>query len=324
MSDNRPIVYVEGDVLVFRASAIGRPLRCLTLAAIGEEPRPSPEYLLAAAEAGNEAEITVKQMLVDMGYRLDADEDQYEVEHSEVVQLADRKLWVKVRGHLDSLSCVSPTTGEDRMLEVKSMSQNVWDSWKLHRFHAFPEYAHQLSVYMHATGKRALYAVINRDTGELELIEIDTPPIEIDAIANKMRIVAILAESEQLPDCEGAKYECAYAWRCNRKRKEVEIESALARLVRDYLEVDARRKEIDAERERLRSLIAKQVEGVDKAQVPGATVSWRKPSRRLNTKAVAATLEQFGSDIELFYEVPANEKDSLVITPSKAKRKREE
>lgn len=325
MSDNRPIVYREGDVLVFRASAIGRPLRCLVLAAIGEEPMPSPEYLTQAAEAGNQAEVDVKRQLTEMGYQLDGDDDQYEVELSRVVTVPSGKRWVIVRGHLDSLRCVSPS-GDDRMLEVKSMSPNVWAKWKLHRFHAFPSYAHQLSVYMTATEKKALYAVLNRETGELELTEVDTPPIEIDAIENKLRIAAVLAELNTPPECDLTDgYECAYGHMCNRKRPEIEIggEGAVVRLVKEYLEVDAKRKEIDAERDRLRALIAKQVEGIEKTTVPGATVSWRKPSRRLNTQAVAAKLAEFGSDIELFYEIPASEKDSLVITPSKSKRRGE-
>ena len=32
MADNRPIVYVEGDTAVYRASSVGRPVRCLTAA----------------------------------------------------------------------------------------------------------------------------------------------------------------------------------------------------------------------------------------------------------------------------------------------------
>src|SRR3990167_4153134 len=120
MADNRPIVYQEGDKWVYRASAVGRTIRCLLLARKGYTPLSAPDYLEKAAEAGTHYEGIVKARLRTDGYRIGGEQRFVEI------PVGDRAI---IRGHLDAgyiTSASDETESEPFMLEIKSMSDKVY------------------------------------------------------------------------------------------------------------------------------------------------------------------------------------------------------
>lgn len=316
MSDNRAIVYVEGGIPVYRASSIGLPLRCLTAARAGNEPLPPPEFLAKAAEAGNRYEAIMKQRLTDNGYIIGDEQDEIELtilQHGEEIAL--------IRGHLDGETVIDPQFPTDRMLEVKSMSDTVYTEWSRHRFERFTTYAWQLSAYMHATGKPALYAVINRDTEETELLPIDTPPVSLIEIESKVQAVEVLNQQNIMPPCSGAKYPCAYSYLCDRSDISYEDmqrigddgDAVLAAAVEEY---EAIRREEDAIKVRkaaVRDNILAALGDRSKADVGLNRVQYiTSTSKKLDQKALRAHL---GDDLDQFYTT--NEYTQLRVTKRK-------
>src|SRR3990172_2087138 len=112
MSDDRPMVYAEGDSWVYLASSIGRSIRCLAAARQGYEPLPAPDFLIRAAEAGTALEPVVVAILEQRGYQITDRQATVELQPFE---------GVIVRGHLDA-GFVIDLNGWGSMLEVKTMS----------------------------------------------------------------------------------------------------------------------------------------------------------------------------------------------------------
>lgn len=303
MSDNRPYVYVENGTPVYRASSIGLPLRCLTAARAGETPLEAPEYLRRAAEAGNRYEVIVKDRLTADGYVVG--EEQGFVELLVPVGGLNGNEFAKIRGHLDATSITSPDDPLDRMLEVKSMSENVFTKWTAHRFDSFPTYAAQLSVYMHAVDKPALYAVVCRDTDEIELIPYDEPPIEFEDIANKVRAVESLHAQGIMPPCHGAQYSCAFDYLCDRRDIDPadvppDDDSVLAEALERYDEMREMGKQYDVLKANARDDVIAALAGRKKAIVGTTSVSYVTSKRKtLSTKKLRARL---GDELDDFYD----------------------
>ena len=316
MADNRPYAYVEHGVPVYRASSIGLPLRCLAAARSGETPLEAPEYLRRAAEAGNRYEIIVKDRLVKDGYVISEEQGAVELK----VPLDDGRHAV-IRGHLDASSITAPGDPVDRMLEVKSMSDNVFAKWTAHRFDGFPTYAAQLSVYMTAVGKPALYAVVNRATDEIELIPYDEPPVEFETLTTKIRAVEALVAQGTLPPCTGAQYSCAFDYLCDRREVDPadvppDDDSELAAALERYEELRRIGNEYDVLKSAARDDVIVALAGRKKADVGDIRVSYAKSTRK--SLSVKRLRDKLGDELDDFYDVSEFEQ-LRVMGPKKEK-----
>jgi hypothetical protein len=318
VSDNRAIVYVEDAVLpVYRASSIGLPLRCLTAARAGNTPLEPPEYLTRAADAGTAIESVVKARLTEQGYTINDEQDTVEVSVFD-----DGEEIAVIRGHLDASSIASPHDDIERMLEVKSMSTNVFDKWIRHRFDGFPTYAAQLSVYMHATGLPALYAVICRDTDEMELIEYDTPPIAWDVLAQKVRAVEAFNALGIMPPCTGATYPCSYNYLCDRSElsvddlaKSVDSDTAMADAIAEYNRARDMEAQVAQIKATARDDLIAAMAGRSKVDVGLTRVQFITSKKKtLNVRALRGRL---GHELDAFYD----EKEYTQLRVSEKKEK---
>lgn len=314
MSDNRATVYREGDVWVYRASSIGRPLRCLTAARQGYDAAPRPEFLMKAAAAGNLAEITVKKMMRDDGWKIRGEQGSVEIKVPGVNAI--------IRGHLDAMEAVNVDGSKRGMLEVKSMSDRVWAKWHRYGFDRFPTYAAQLSAYMFATdSEQAIYAIYNRDTQELETIQIDAPPVSIEELFAKVRVVELYGENgEDLPTCTGAEYPCEYSYMCDRGMGDSTLELAetdgasVARLALEYHNLSDAISRLDAQKKELRAELVKLIPEGKVAESWGSVVVSKVSTRRLDTKALRS---EFGDRLDPFYKT--SEHQQVRVTYGKGK-----
>jgi hypothetical protein len=296
MGDNRPIAYREGDNLIFRASSLGRDPRCFVAALREYEPLPAPQYLIDAAEAGNRFEPIVKDMMRDEGYEISGEQGVLE-------WTVDDGLIV--RGHLDAETCVFG--GEDRLLEVKSMSDRRFSSWLKHGFEKMPSYAWQLSAYMHVTGKKATYAVINRDTNELHISDVDELLVPEVTMRRKILLVRYYYQKGEFPKCDSAsEYMCPYEYMCDRLPtmfEEIEsgTEEMLIRLAQEYDQVRKLEQELKAKKGSIR---ADMLEALgDRERVKAGTWSIVKSvSSREKFNKQAARMELGDEVLSEFYE----------------------
>lgn len=322
MSDNRANVYFDEsvDAWVYRASSVGKSLRCLATARQGYDSLPPPDYLIEAAEAGNRYETIVKAKLRAQGYRISGEQNELATEV---------KPGVIVRGHLDATHCLRPDDPTDRILEVKSMSQRVWDKWLQWGFSGFPEYSAQISVYMHAEAERrgvgaveALYAVVNRETEEIETRVIASPPTSIQSIFQKVALAEQFASMSQLPTCDSAsQYMCPYNYLCDKNEvlfEELEegSEAMLERLCAQQYEIAKTMDELSDKKELVRDDIRVALAGRKAHKLKGWSIT-NKPrkSRKLN---LVRLREYMGDKLDEFFEESEGD-PVLVVRATKPK-----
>lgn len=197
MSDNRPSVYVEADRTVFRASALGGCLRALVAARLGYEPLPFDEAAELRMGEGNLHEPAIVEWLGTQGWTVI--DQQREVE----LTVADTLV---IRGHIDGNARL---TGPTRLLEIKAMGRDPYRRWVVDRFASNQRYAWQVSAYMHALDLPGLFVVKNRDSGEVDVLEIDKPPIPLAKIKARVAQVEAIARRGDFPDCD-----VDYTWNC--------------------------------------------------------------------------------------------------------------
>jgi len=148
------------DKITFRMSSAGKCPRALSAGLLGYEAQPVPAFVMQAAEEGNWHEGRIIQSLEDNSI------------------VYDRQLEVSLEypsfilvGHIDGKIKNIPyehnkNAPEEKLLEIKTMSQFEFDRWMKGRFTVFPNYADQATVYMEATGlSECLYIVKNRSSG---------------------------------------------------------------------------------------------------------------------------------------------------------------
>ncbi len=325
MSDDRAIVYFDPKVgaWVYRASSVGRSLRCLSSARQGYDPLPDPDYLVQAAQAGHRYEVIAKSKLRGEGYKISGEQGNVDFEVMP---------GVIIRGHLDGSHCIAPLDPVDRMLEVKSMSQRVFSQWMLHGFERFPEYAAQVAAYMRMEGHRrgqgtvpeAVYAVINRDTDEMDVRVLKEPPADFEAIVQKVALCEQFASMQQLPACDSAsQYACPYDYLCDRHEvlfEEIEEgkEATLKQAGDKYVEVLKQEKIVKDNKETLRNELRTALGKRDEVRVPGYLFTNKIPKPKKSVDLVGLR-KKLGDELDE-YLVDSEPKRSLRVYPNKKEK----
>lgn len=304
MSDNRPIVYFDDAVKkwIYRASSVGRPLRCLVSARQEYTAMDAPKYLQQYAEAGVRSEIIVKAMLRNQGYRISGEQDTIEIPVGETAL---------IRGHMDATHCVDPE-GVDRPLEVKSMGQRVWEDWWKDGFAGFQEYAAQFTTYLYAMSLRrgkeveGLYALYNRgNPGQMETIVVRKPPMDFQTIYDKVMTVEGWGD-EGLPQCTGAKYACGFDYLCDRNEIQfTELESGTKetfdRLGGEYDDIEEALKELAVRKELLREEIKSAMGDRENVSIPGWSFTFKTPTPR-KSLSVEKLRMKLGDELDGFFD----------------------
>jgi len=192
-----PSVYMDGNMMVVRASSLGSCVRALSAYGRYEEvvPIQRQELLDRTSKEGQLHESTVIDHLISEGYDVS--------EAQGTITLPIIRGRVEVRGHVDGF-----IPGEG-VVEIKTMSKSRFDDWQRHGLAAFPKYQWQLAAYMYAAADRfgidnvkAVYAVKRRDDGLIDVVEVDHPPISFQDIRKKLTQVYSHRKAKTLPPCD--------------------------------------------------------------------------------------------------------------------------
>jgi len=113
----------------------------------------------------------------------------------------------RLTGHVDRYVTGIGVTWHDtrHIAEFKALSANRAKALGQSLAHGtfrqeFYQYAVQVSLYHYATGLPILYAVKNRDSGNISTFEI-APPVPLDEIVDRLLGIEFDAIRKQLPDC---------------------------------------------------------------------------------------------------------------------------
>jgi hypothetical protein len=191
-ADHRPDVYVEGDKVVYRASAIGGCLRSLVACRLGYTPLPFDDASERRMAEGNLHEPAILRHLAQEGWVV--------VDHQKEVELTIGDTLV-IRGHIDGVGA-NGVREQVRVVEAKAMGKDPFKEWAARKFDSNPRYAWQVSTYMHGLGFPGLFAVKNRDTGEVMVDLLDEAPIPLTHIKARVARIEAIARRGDLPDCD--------------------------------------------------------------------------------------------------------------------------
>lgn len=203
-----PNVHESDGVVVYRASAAARCLRMLVALRLGYESMPAGEAMQKVFDRGHRGEPVVLNTLTERhGWVFSRQQETVEVSVSSKVV---------IRGHIDAV-WTSPTS--QRVVEVKTMTADKFRQWESQRFAAFPGYADQLTIYMHAMDLPAVYAIgVVDENGDVESVfdfHIDTPPSDIDDIRARVMQAESIARSGVLPSCTSTDFPCPVYYLCD-------------------------------------------------------------------------------------------------------------
>ncbi len=227
---------------MYRISSLGTCPRALSAARLGHEPLPEPEFLKLAAREGERHEQWVVKDLESEGWKIS--DRQREVKLSYPA--------FKLVGHVDGLA---RRNGEQRLLEIKSMSRFRFASFTGAGFARFREYAFQITAYHRAVNLPILYVVKDRDSGKRVNFELDTPPLGWDEVYETVLSVELAVRKKQL--CPAQMTDdftcriCRYRYLCQEEEKTpVSLPSDVlraAKIRRRAMELETEAKELRAE-----------------------------------------------------------------------------
>lgn len=215
------------DKTVFRMSAAGHCPRALSALIRDIEPEAKPAWLEQSAEEGNWHEKRIKDMLRSEGYEVFDEQRELEIICPDI----------RIVGHIDGMV---RRNGKSQLLEIKSMSQYEFDRWIRGRFNEFPEYAAQISLYMHCTIDDVLYIVKNRNNGHIDRSEFTKPPVNGEALLRSLNNIAVAnGLMPATPDFGSLRCKrCEYKSLCIKSKEDMVIqdEQKLTQAALDYRE----------------------------------------------------------------------------------------
>lgn len=231
MSDNRPNIYEDDGMWVYRASSLGNCVKALVAARLGYEAFPHPDWLLKKFEEGNAAEPVLidrflsyhpgKWWMLDPNNEF-AYEDYPYVKHADVhddqftCQIPVGNTAV-IRGHMDGIA--TNDNGDLYVVECKAFAASYWDKYMKQGIEAFPYYATQLSLYMHATGLPGMFVIghknadgIMDDGCEVHVDMFLDPPLGLGSIKARVAKIERIATTGELPACDQNQYPCQFVY----------------------------------------------------------------------------------------------------------------
>lgn len=241
MGDERPIAYIEGETVIYRASSVGHVcIAQLVAARLGYVPVPPPAFLQERFDEGTDAEPVVLARMADEGWEISGEQAEY---HLEIAA------GVKVRMHLDAIG-VDPMLGGKCVVEVKAFGPDYWDQFTKHGLKSFEGYAWQTSIQMHATGLPLAFVVVRKpdrakgeamdrsllSTAEIVVERAEEPLIPLGHIKAKVMKAEMYARKSELPPCAGDKFPCSFPYLHEGTTERDEVEDRLLDAAADYLE----------------------------------------------------------------------------------------
>lgn len=294
MSDNRPAVYLEGDTVIYRASALGHCLRELWAARCGMERKPIPQVIQQGMDEGTNLEPVILNLLYErhgFSFAYDQQGQQFQVELN--LGAWNGKTLI-VRGRVDEVGTgpnLNPPV--NLPIDVKALTQDqISDIFDKARF---PErYAWQQSVYAHGMGTDYFYMpIFNKGTWEIEPFSlIPMHPMKTrEEIRDRVLQVEEAFANNTMPDDCPASFGCPYFYLHEQKLPDVIPEDAVA-LCKARIRLSEKIKIFEAARKTLDSKIKVKLSTEVAYYLDNYTITLYPNPRKFNTDAAKKLLTE--------------------------------
>lgn len=260
MGDDRPVRYIEGDRIIYRASGLGMCDRAIVATGQFYDPLPKPQWFQEILDEGTNAEATISEM---WGKKTGI----ATVESQKEVEL---HVWgdVWIRAHIDG-----EAEDDSKVLrEFKKVRSSGWSGYLRQGVEWLPYYPWQVAAVMHAGGYESCEFVGGRyykDEGKVLEVHghiLTAPPIPLLAIRKRIIRLEELIEEVAVPadvPCQINMYPCPFlylhtedeekeaeAGQVNEAR-ELHSDEVYVRLKTEYDEVTAALTPLSAEQRKL-------------------------------------------------------------------------
>lgn len=345
VQDRQPVAWHEQrsdkQIIVVSASAYGACLRGLCANLCGFDPRPPDDVVQMRMDEGNLHEP-------DIIARVEKEEGWRALDVTDAVeQMRGRGRYAEIettghavgqltveyevlpgllvaRGHVDAVAVKGFTA---RVQEDKAVATDIFTGWtKKHDWDHSPQfqkYAVQLSLYMLALDLPALFAVKNRNTGEIDVTLWDEPIVPVNKLRAKALQIVAGAKHGAIPNCDrepewGCFFRYLHVEGDEKKSPELDEDALveLAELHNEWTVLRAREKESEARRKDIQKRVYELVGEDAKVRAIGVTVStfWQKHTT-YDMDELRREVEPFGIDINDFKHETRNKR--VLFTPRK-------
>lgn len=238
-SDNRPIRYMEGDAVIYRASSIGACERALVASARRALAQPHPAWFQEILDEGTDQESVISDMW-DAETGIPTVDQQREF-NLHIGEIDGRDVYV--RSHIDGMNGADPTS----IREYKKFRDSTWPNFQQQGVEVGQNYPWQVSIAMHALtaeliasgdGRKLVacefvgghYHLIEGDGSsarmitEVECKYIAMPPIPMSAIRAKVaRVERLINQGFDVMEvpCDAGMYPCPY-WKYHDPKDELD------------------------------------------------------------------------------------------------------
>lgn len=256
MGDDRPSVYYEDGIWVYRASAVGRCARELWAHRAGLQPEAHPDWLEEKFKAGNVGEpVIIAAVEKELG--------EIVTDQQLTVELPVGKTML-VRGHIDGVC-------GNVLVEAKTMQEKLYNTkWLRGGLKAYPAYSAQVAVYCAALGLDGVQVAIGVK-GEDETVKktklfyyaADALPVTVKDVKKKLMK---LGRMDDMPACDVDQFPCPFVYLHDEKPVMVSTSEMLAKYAAELYDTRAAKKTAD---ERIKELTRKISAELDEAEVDG-------------------------------------------------------
>ena len=188
---------------VYSISKIGNCARTHTAERLGLLPKeePNPRLMLAARE-GQRHEQWIKDDLMEHGWKSIAtkpvrcepcNRDGYHIELAEEA--------FKMTGHMDDLVYPLGQNTNIHLAEYKALGRFSAQKILTNGIYSHRTYATQVNLYHYITNLPILYVIKNRDTGEMDVMELD-PTQDYETIIERLYMIEDYASRGDLAPCD--------------------------------------------------------------------------------------------------------------------------
>lgn len=283
---------------IYRMSEVGGCSRVLAARRLGYEPTPIPKEEIDQLNHYSQLEAIAAQQIINLGYRIEPSPkcqiclERYSTKRYGIHVEIDLPLYL-LMGHLDRRLIIN---GKSYPVEIKSLGKVSWLKFQKEQFNGFPSYVGQECAYLQAKGVPGIYWIMERDSGKsqkyivndfnnelpLDGFERITLPITFDQIEDKLNLVELSVQENQLPEGEESDgcWFCRYKFLCVKKEdKELKVEESpvLVEAAESYktaLELEKQAEEMKSVAKDTLLLHSKQNQ-IEKFRVSGLSVSYR-------------------------------------------------
>lgn len=276
--------------MIIRASSLGACVKSQIADHLGYTPMPHSEHILGVMKEGQLHEDDVVATLTAEGHTITRQQEEVNLGlSSSTVEQATFNREVAgsnpaggtlVQGHIDGVVRLPDVLG-DKVLEVKSMSHDVWKEFQAKGWEAsglVQKYQWQLSAYMLATGLEGYLVAKNRNTGQLLRFGVETPFHSLEEITERVAYIHDHVTSGVLPEGCPHDFFCQHKYLCERKAEEsppeVLHDPVLEGLLADYTTAQAQETTAKNRKKELREVLDGRIRQLNKASIGEFDVAW--------------------------------------------------